>query len=74
MQENDAEKIQFENVNVTNISCVKSNITPYKDFNPDALIYIGSKQIIEIATTSGIYVKQLSLDPVSIFTKDQYSK
>ncbi len=75
LQKNEKQAAHIEHVNVNNISAVLSNIYPYKNFTPCAIISVESskgkdrQQEEEIVTQKADYVKEWSLAPVSVFLR-----
>lgn len=75
MQENNNQVVRLEHVNVKNISALKSDKYPYKNFIPCAIISVDSEEIKEkqnqeeIFTEKSNYIREWSLAPVSVFIR-----
>ncbi|MBR8839347.1 MAG: glycosyltransferase family 39 protein [Stigonema ocellatum SAG 48.90 = DSM 106950] len=67
LQKNHNDKIyQIDQVNVENISAKKSQVYPHNNFVPCAIISVKKEDIIN---SKANYVKEWSIDPVSVFIK-----
>ncbi|MEG3859593.1 ArnT family glycosyltransferase [Microcoleus sp. herbarium12] len=70
---NDKQVLRIENVNVKNLSNVKSRAYPYRNFVPCAIISVGSTQSENMVLKEGIYVRAWpsasSIQKIQVFVK-----
>ena len=59
-KQNNNQTVRIEHLNINNVSSIKSNQYPYKDYKPCAIISVGYPVNKEIVTKNGSYVKKWS--------------
>jgi hypothetical protein len=73
LEKNGNKNIHFEHVNIKNPSQIKSNVYPFKNFIPCAILSVGSVQGDRINIKEGVYVREWqsveSSDPVQVFIR-----
>lgn len=70
--------VRIEHLNISNISAIKSERYPYKDYKPCAIISVGYPGDREIVTKNGSYIKKWSgtnfREEVNVFFDKNYPK
>jgi 4-amino-4-deoxy-L-arabinose transferase-like glycosyltransferase len=71
---NDKQVLRIENMNVKNLSNVKSRAYPYSNFIPCAIISVGATQSENLTIKEGVYVKAWqsasSIQNIQVFVKE----
>jgi 4-amino-4-deoxy-L-arabinose transferase-like glycosyltransferase len=75
LQKDNKRRVQFEHVNVKNVSNLKANVTPYKNFIPCAILYKEnhaknknkSQLNLEIVVKNRVYTRSWSATYVSVY-------